>query len=88
MTERRSPGITDINTGTLSSTPSNFIVFDNALYFAATDQNTVGNELWRYDGTVSLAADINTGFPFSSPGAPIIFDGSLFMRAEGPNQND
>ena len=54
--------VTDIAPGaSSSSTPYNFIVFDNKLYFVA-DNGTSGKELFAFDGTaVSLVEDINDG---------------------------
>ncbi len=49
--------VKDINAGAGDSNPFNFIVFNNSLYFIATDG--VSNKLWKTDGTavgtISLA---------------------------------
>ena len=42
--------IGDINTGTGSSAPAYPVVYNNALYFAATDASS-DRELWKYDGS-------------------------------------
>src|SRR5258706_11284023 len=44
----------------LSSSPSGFTVFNNALYFSA-DDGVNGRELWKTDGTDTMQVkDINT----------------------------
>ncbi|PKP22799.1 MAG: hypothetical protein CVU05_02455 [Bacteroidetes bacterium HGW-Bacteroidetes-21] len=55
--------IKDINPGSSSSTPSNFILYNNKLYFVA-DDGTSGTELWCTDGTeagTTFVKDINPG---------------------------
>lgn len=42
--------VKDLNPGSSSSNPSNFIVLNNTLYFTCTTAND-GNELWKTDGT-------------------------------------
>jgi len=57
----------DINPGSGNSYPSDFIVFDNALYFSAND-GVHGKAVWKYDGTTaSLVADINPGNEYYAP---------------------
>ena len=65
------------------------LVFNNELYFQATD-GTHGYELWKYDGTnANMIADINVGSAsglYDSNGAhyhrgPIVFNGQLFFNA-------
>ena len=53
--------VADISAGSDNS-PNDFIVFNNELYFEATDGNN-GNELWKYDGVnaPSMVADIYPG---------------------------
>lgn len=68
----------DISTPSLlgqdtNSNPSNFVVYNNKLYFSAFDE-TNGNELWETDGTVhgtKLAVDIFPGSGSSFPKKPI-----------------
>ena len=58
----------DINTGSASSDPSNFLRWGNKVLFTATTA-TYGNELWETDGTLSgtqLLKDIRTGTASSS----------------------
>jgi ELWxxDGT repeat protein len=59
--------VKDINPGAGDSNPFNFIVFNNFLYFIATDG--ISNKLWKTDGTeagtISLAA---AGGTFSTSG--------------------
>ena len=52
--------VADIYSGGGSSSPNDFIVFNNALYFEASDGNN-GKELWKYDGVnASMVADIRS----------------------------
>ncbi len=51
--------VADLNPGPDGSYPSNFVAFGGGLYFSAYN-DTVGRELWRYDGTgVTLVSNIN-----------------------------
>ncbi len=53
--------ITDINSGSNSSSPNYFTVYNDKLYFSANN-STYGTELYVYDGTnVSLVADNASG---------------------------
>lgn len=75
----------DINTGSSSSSPKNFFVFNNYLYFTAL--TAVGTELWRTDGTLAgtaLVKNINqkTAFASSNPRFFTIFNNQLFFKAE------
>ncbi|MBN1442902.1 MAG: hypothetical protein JXA90_09340 [Planctomycetes bacterium] len=64
------------------SFPSDFIVFEDILYFAA-DDGIHGRELWRYDGeTASLVADIWPGPSGSNLGELVIYRGQLFFLAD------
>ena len=60
--------VKDINPGVANSSPSNFISFDNMLYFSANNGSS-GVELWKSDGTSAgtvMVKDINTtgdGYP-------------------------
>jgi ELWxxDGT repeat protein len=82
--------VTDIfpNLGRFGSGPSDFTVFNNALYFSAND-GINGRELWKYDGTtVSLVADINPSqaySPFLGNSNPIdltLFNNALYFSAD------
>ena len=65
------------------------LVFNNELYFQASD-GTHGYELWKYDGTnANMIADINVGSgsglydandAYSQRG-PIVFNDQLFFKA-------
>jgi trimeric autotransporter adhesin len=53
--------IADIRPGTSGSFPSNFIVFNNQLFFSAND-GTLGRELWSTNGSgAQMVKDINPG---------------------------
>jgi len=77
---------------TCSSLPSEFAVYDGALYFQADDGKN-GYELWRYDGsTAELVTDIDPGSCGADPcsGRPydlIVFDNVLYFTASGPKTN-
>ncbi|MFK8005657.1 MAG: T9SS type A sorting domain-containing protein [Saprospiraceae bacterium] len=82
--------VENINSGSLSSNPSNFTEFDGKLYFSATDGSN-GKELWVYDGvnTTSMVADIRSGGSSSSPSFLVEFNGELFFVANnGTNGNE
>lgn len=74
------------------SNPTDFIVYNNLLYYSAgNDNGAFGKELWRTNGTVDgteLVADIfpnnitNTS-KSSSPAHFIIFNDELYFRAKG-----
>ena len=57
-------------------------MFNNALYFEATDGNN-GHELWKYDGvnTPSMVADIYPGSGSSIPYGFIVFNNDLYFAA-------
>ena len=69
----------------LSSSPSGFTVFNNALYFAA-DDGVHGVELWKTDGTGTgtvLVKDINPGTgASSSPRGFTVFNNALYFAAD------
>lgn len=71
----------DLNNGAASSDPRYFTVFNNEVYFSATDV-TNGRELWKTDGTAAgtaLLVNLNFGNGSSDPdqytvlGSKIIF---------------
>ncbi|WP_445748100.1 T9SS type A sorting domain-containing protein [Polaribacter sp.] len=74
------------------SNPTDFIVYNNLLYYSAgNDNGPFGKELWRTDGTLTgteLVADIfpnniaNTS-KGSSPAHFIIFNNELYFSAKG-----
>src|SRR5262245_43442987 len=81
--------VEDLNPGTgngLSATGLKpFAVFNNQLYFSATDGLT-GSELYKYNGEhISLAADIVSGTGDSSPVDFIVYQNKLFFGARGPS---
>ncbi|HLO84867.1 MAG TPA: ELWxxDGT repeat protein [Nostocaceae cyanobacterium] len=76
---------TEAGTTRLSSTsgfaPSDLIVFNNQLYFAASD-NTFGRELWTYNGTsVNRVSDINLNAGNSDPGNLTVVGNKLYFTA-------
>jgi len=65
-----------------------YIGYNNKVYFSASEglSNTVGNELWVTDGTVSgtaLVKDINTQFGYagSNPSNFVVANNKLFFEA-------
>lgn len=82
--------VENINSGSLSSGPSNFTEYDGKLYFSATNGSD-GKELWVYDGlsTTSMVADIRSGSSSSNPSFLVEFNGELFFVANnGTNGNE
>jgi ELWxxDGT repeat protein len=75
--------VKDINPGASASSPSNFAVLDNKIFFTAND-GVVGAELWTTDGTSSgtnLVQDFyNIGNNSSFPQNTISFDGKLYFN--------
>ena len=82
--------IRDIYPGLNNSAPSNFMVFNNKMYFSATYGQTgsaTGTELWETDGTeagTKIVADINPGAPSSSPTNLYTFGNKLYFTAALP----
>ncbi|MEW6094083.1 MAG: hypothetical protein AB1531_08980, partial [Chloroflexota bacterium] len=72
----------DVNPGSGSSTPTDFVVFDNALYFLA-ENPTYGVELWKCDGTTLSVVDIRSGTASSNPAYPVVYDNVLYFSADG-----
>ncbi len=75
--------VADLNTSGLSSWPTEFTVFNNALYFSAYDDQH-GRALWKFDGEqTTLAADIapGPGNGFNGPEELTVFNGALYFRA-------
>ena len=73
----------DLNPGDASSDPSDLIVFNDRLYFAA-DNGTSGRELFISDGTVEgtrLFADLNPDGS-SNPSDLTIFNDKLYFAAD------
>jgi ELWxxDGT repeat protein len=68
----------------LSSSPNGFTVFNNALYFSASDGVT-GAELWKSDGTEAgtvRVKDINpTSGAGSAPNALTVLNNALYFSA-------
>ena len=79
----------DINTTGVGSSPSEFVVFNGALYFPATTAEH-GTELWRYDGiSATRVTDIYPG-PDHFSAWPFVrdlevFDGAIYFRAFHPD---
>ena len=74
--------LSDIYTGSSSSSPSNGVTMNGYFYFAATD-STHGTELWRTDGTT--AALVDDIFPGTSSSQPInffVYNNTLLFSAE------
>lgn len=69
--------IQDIRPGSSSSTPNNFIVYNNKLYFTAFDENVGGVDLFSTDGT-TVTSESLYGSSFSGLFNPIEFNGKLY----------
>ncbi|MCP3104433.1 hypothetical protein LZ198_36775 [Myxococcus sp. K15C18031901] len=75
--------VRDIRPGPAGSMPSNLVVMDGVLYFAA-DDGLRGRELWRTDGSLLgtwLVWDIEWGAGSSAPDQLVARDGRLFFAA-------
>ncbi|WP_276135229.1 ELWxxDGT repeat protein [Polluticoccus soli] len=75
----------DLNAGPNSSSPNNFCIVGNKLYFTATTPAT-GSELWVTDGTVAgtQVLEINPGADGSSPSSLHEMAGKLVFLASSP----
>ncbi len=77
--------VEDINPGTGNSSPMNLFVYNNYVYFGASDANATtnhGRELWRTNGSVTeLVKDIRTGTSSSSPGNFFTHNNTLYFSA-------
>jgi ELWxxDGT repeat protein len=80
--------VSDINTGSLSSSPTNFALLGSFLYFTAESAAT-GRELWQTNGTLAgttLVKDIMPGALSSfnlnsSPGSTLFTNGTYLLFA-------
>ncbi|MCE9668162.1 hypothetical protein LY474_10085 [Myxococcus stipitatus] len=75
--------VRDIRPGPTGSLPSNLVVMDGVLYFAA-DDGWRGRELWRTDGSLLgtwLVSDIQWGAQGSEPDQLVAREGRLFFAA-------
>lgn len=70
--------LSTINGSNTNHDPSDYLVFDGFLYYAAEDENDTESHLWRTDGTTTEQLD-NT---FVSVSELAIFDNRIFFRAE------
>jgi len=72
--------VEDIRVGPASSSPKNFILFDDSLFFTANDGAT-GRELWRLDsaGQPTLVADFSPGEASSVIVRSLVFADQLFL---------
>jgi ELWxxDGT repeat protein len=76
--------VADIAPGALGGGASYLTVFNDTLYFRASD-SVSGTELWQFDGaTASVAADIRPGSGSSSPAFLAPYAGQLYFNAQGP----
>ncbi|MCX5684900.1 MAG: PEP-CTERM sorting domain-containing protein [Planctomycetota bacterium] len=72
------------------SSPENFAVYNNQLYFSAYD-GTHGRELWKFNGDVAtIAYDIVTGgqYASSNPHDLITYNGKLYFGANDGTHGD
>jgi len=72
--------VEDIRVGPASSSPKNFILFDDSLFFTANDGAT-GRELWRLDsaGQPTLVADFSPGEASTVILRSVVFADQLFL---------
>lgn len=74
--------VADIAPGVASSSPKNFAIYNNKLYFAA-DDGVHGEELWVYDGSSppQMVADLVAGDEPSVPEELTVFKGKLYFTS-------
>jgi ELWxxDGT repeat protein len=70
--------LSNINGTNTNHDPSDYVVFDGFLYYAAEDANDTESHLWRTDGTSIEQLDDT----FVSVSELAVFDNRLFFRAE------
>ena len=81
----RASRVTQINPCSGNANPLSLCVFNNAIYFGATDGSS-GTELWKYDGsTATQVADINPGSSGSTPNVLTVYNGKLYFAATDGN---
>lgn len=72
--------VQDIVSGTGSSSPASFTIYDDKLYFEADGSDGAGDELWVHDGTsFSRVGDIYPGSSNGDPTFLTVYDGKLFF---------
>ena len=78
-------GMIEINAGSASSFPQNFVVIGSTAYFSATTA-AAGTELWKWDsvGGAAMVTDINPGTSGSSIASMANIGGTLYFRANQP----
>jgi ELWxxDGT repeat protein len=75
--------VQDFNLTPVNGNPSSLMVFNNLLYFSATD-GTHGIELWQTDGTnVTRLTDLSYGSVNSFISSITEFNGQLYFRGSG-----
>ncbi len=85
-TEQGTTLVKDIALGTrsaLTALPDDFVVFNNELYFLASDVNTT-EDLWKSDGTEQgtvMVADVINGFEAKAINNLVVIDNLLYFSA-------
>ena len=75
----------DLLKGTLSSGVSQFIKFNNKLYFSAASDQNYKYKLWEYNGVSEPAMlELDPNNQFVLPGNFIVFNEQLFFSAQHP----
>ncbi|MFM1926791.1 MAG: hypothetical protein RLZ06_367, partial [Actinomycetota bacterium] len=78
------PGVQSGGSSGYSSSPANLTVFNNKLYFTATNP-TYGQELWSTDGVAAPSViDIYPGAAGSTPTYLRLYKNELWFRANSP----
>lgn len=75
--------ITNINSGSASSSPENLAIYKEAVYFSATNSAN-GRELYKYDpvtNNTTMVFDINTGSGNSNPQSLVVVGEKLYFSA-------